>query len=319
MNILLTGSSGFIGRALLNRLQEEPDTRVFEAGRRASTCERYTCVGEINGSTDWRRALQDIQVVVHLAGRAHGVKSAGSDTTAAFQATNVDGTLNLARQAAAAGVKRFIFISSIGVNGPQTHAFAFSELARPNPQAAYAMSKYEAECALHVLRRDTPMQLVIIRPPLVYAARAPGNFHRLMKLVALGIPLPFASINNQRSMMAVENLADFICCCIKHPAAADQLFLVADGVDLSTAQLVRYLSEGMARPARLFSLPITLQRWCATLLGKRLLFDQLCGSLRVDASKSRQLLDWQPLLSPEQALRQAGREFKALQVSRADS
>ena len=315
MNILLSGSTGFIGGALRERLLAESEFGVFEAGRRPSSSASYTCVGDIDGDTDWQQALQDIQVVVHLAGRAHVVKSAAADTSAAFQTANVDGTLNLARQAVTAGVKRFIFISSIGVNGSQTHDQPFRELSPPRPQAAYAMSKLAAEQGLQALTRQTAMQLVIIRPPLVYAAHAPGNFHRLLQLAASGIPLPFAALGNQRSMLALENLVDFIRCCIVHPAAASQVFLVADGSDVSTAQLVRYLAEGMGQPARLFPLPIALLRVCATLLGKRALFDQVCGSLRIDASKGRQLLGWQPLVSPEQALRKAGREFKALQVS----
>lgn len=315
MNILLSGSTGFIGRALLDRLMSEPQLDVFAAGRQPSTSDRYTCVGDIHGDTDWRQALQGIQVVVHLAGRAHVVKSITSDTPAEFQAANVDGTLNLARQAATAGVKRFIFISSIGVNGSGTDDQPFSELSLPQPQAAYALSKHAAEQGLQALTRQTAMQLVIIRPPLVYAAQAPGNFHRLLKLAASGIPLPFAAVDNQRSMLALENLVDFICCCIDHPAAAGQLFLLSDGVDVSTAQLVRYLREGMELPARLFSLPIAVQRGCASLLGKRALFDQLYGSLCIDSSKSRQLLGWQPQVTPELALRKCAGEFKASQAS----
>lgn len=318
MNILLTGSTGFIGSALLSRLLAEPGIEVFEAGRQPSSRKHYACVGKLHTDTDWSQALKGIQVVVHLAGRAHGLDSADSDTPAAFQAANVDGTLNLARQAAAAGVQRFIFISSIGVNGAQTHGQPFSETSVPQPHAAYALSKYAAEQGLLELTWHTSMQLVIIRPPLVYAAHAPGNFRRLLRLVASGVPLPFAAVDNQRSLLALENLMDFIYRCIDHPAAAGELFLLADGVDLSTAQMVRYLREGMGQPVRLFALPMALQRGCATLLGKRALLDQLCGSLCVDASKGRQLLGWQPPVTPDQALRQAGRQFKALQASRAE-
>lgn len=318
MNILLTGSSGFIGRALLGRLQTEPGLRLFEAGRQPVSRAGYTCVGQLQADTDWSQALQNIQVVVHLAGRAHVLQSAGSDTPAAFQQANVDGALNLARQAAAAGVQRFIFISSIGVNGAQTDEHPFTELCIPQPQVAYAMSKYAAEQGLQALTQQTSMQLVIIRPPLVYAAHAPGNFRRLLQLVASGIPLPFARVENRRSMLALENLLDFIRCCIEHPAAANQVFLVADEFAVSTPQLVRYLAEGMGQPAHLFALPATLLRGCTTLLGKRALFEQVCGSLRIDASKGRQLLGWQPPVNPEQALRKAGREFKALQASRAE-
>lgn len=319
MNILLTGSTGFIGRALLSRLLAETDFRVFEAGRQSSPRAGYTCVGQIHADTDWREALQGIQVVVHLAGRAHVLNSADRDTPAAFQTANVDGTLNLARQAAATGVQRFIFISTIGVNGAQTHGLPFTELSVPQPQAAYAQSKHAAEQGLQALAQQSVMQLVVIRPPLVYAGHAPGNFKRLLKLVASGVPLPFAALNNRRSMLALENLVDFIHCCIEHPAAGNQLFLIADGADVSTLQLVRLLAEGMHQPTRLFSLPATLMRGCATLLGKRKLFDQLCGSLCIDASKGRLLLGWQPPLTPEQALRKAGREFKALQATRSES
>ena len=311
MKILLTGSTGFIGCALHSRLSAQPELSVFGAGKQAPAHERYNCVGEINGNTDWVSALQDIQVVVHLAARAHVLTAEARDKTALFRETNVDGTLNLARQAAAAGVKRFIFISSIGVNGAQTHGEAFDESASPAPQAAYAISKYQAEQGLLELCKGAAMELVIIRPPLVYGGAAPGNFQRLLKLVASGLPLPFASVNNQRSLLALENLLDFIACCITHPAAANQLFLPSDGEAPSTAQMMRYLAQGMGRKPRLFAFPVGLLRWCGGLLGRRVQFDQLCGSLLVDSSKSRDLLGWQPVVSTQQALLKAGREYQA--------
>lgn len=316
MKVLVTGATGFVGRSLFQWLSRQKDCNVVGSCRDPRQVETEALplipVGELSAETDWHAALVDIDVVVHLAARAHVLDESGGDPRAEFQRANVDGAIALANQALAAGVRRFIFISSIGVNGNVTGEHVFSEQSAPAPHAEYAHSKLEAESRLKALLDGTTMELVIIRPPLVYAGHAPGNFKRLQKLIASNIPLPFAMINNRRSMVALENLVDFIGCCIFHPLAANQLFLVADGVDVSTAQMVRYLAKGMDSRVILLPVPGRLLHWGAKLLGREGMYTQLCGSLVIDSSKSRTLLGWRPPVSPEDALVSAGRDFKAL-------
>ncbi|QIH09990.1 MULTISPECIES: NAD-dependent epimerase/dehydratase family protein [unclassified Pseudomonas] len=316
MKVLVTGATGFVGRSLLQWLLRQPNYDVVGACRspqqaRTSSPEIIS-VGELSAETDWQAALTNVEVVVHLAARAHVLKEQDADPKTKFQRTNVDGTLALATQALAAGVRRFIFISSIGVNGNFTSGQAFNETSTPAPHADYARSKLEAESRLQDLLNETEMELVIIRPPLVYAGHAPGNFRRLQKLIASNVPLPFAMVKNQRSMIALENLVDFIGCCIQHPLAANELFLISDNADISTAQMARYLAKGMGRKATLLPIPRRFLYWGAKLLGNEGLYIQLCGSLVIDSRKSRTLLGWQPPVSSEDALVTAGHDFKAL-------
>ncbi|WP_433885035.1 NAD-dependent epimerase/dehydratase family protein [Pseudomonas vranovensis] len=316
MKVLVTGATGFVGSSLLQWLSRQPGYNVVGSCRGPRRLEAgalpLIAVGELSAETDWQAALVDVDVVVHLAARAHVLDESGSDARAEFQRANVDGAVALAHQALVAGVRRFIFISSIGVNGNVTDEHAFSEESAAAPHADYAYSKCEAETRLKALLEGTSMELVIIRPPLVYAGHAPGNFRRLQKLIASNLPLPFAMINNRRSMVALENLVDFIGCCIAHPLAANQLFLVADGVDVSTAQMIGYLAKGMGSRVILLPVPGRLLHWGARLLGKEGMYTQLCGSLVIDSSKSRTLLGWRPPVSAEDALVNAGRDFKAL-------
>lgn len=313
MNILVTGAAGFIGAALAESLATRFGYNVSGSIRHipVSKAKAYSLisVGGVSKSTDWSFALRHIHVVIHLAARAH-VLGDDVDALAEFRSVNVEGALALARQALAAGVKRFIFISSIGVNGAQTFNEPFNESCAPAPHADYALSKLEAEQSLSALVKDTAMELVIIRPPLVYAGHAPGNFQRLLKIVASGAPLPFATVSNQRSMIALENLVDFIALCVEHPAAANQLFLTSDGNDVSTTEIVRYLAAGMNQKARLFSVPNALMSCGASLLGKQAIYSQLYGSLAIDSSKARALIGWKPKKTPAKALFEAGRDFK---------
>jgi nucleoside-diphosphate-sugar epimerase len=229
-----------------------------------------------------------------------------SDPLAVFRAVNVQTTLNLARQAAAAGVKRFVFISSIGVNGCQTATGKpFAEAGQSKPYNFYALSKWEAEEGLSRIASETEMEVVIIRPPLVYGLNAPGNFGSLMRAVRRGWPLPLGAVHNQRSLVALDNLVDFIITCITHPQAANQTFLVSDGQDLSTTELVRGMAHAAGLPARLLPVPVWALQAGGALLGKGDAVQRLCGNLQVDISKARRLLGWVPPVSVEEGLRRA--------------
>ncbi|MCJ1883433.1 NAD-dependent epimerase/dehydratase family protein [Pseudomonas sp. LA21] len=308
ISILVTGASGFIGSSLTNYLLEQGH-ELKAVGRSKPTTPLRFLHGELSDAALLSRALQGVDCVVHLAGRAHQLRDEARDPLASFRAVNLDLSVGLARQAAMSGVRRFVFMSSIGVNGAATGIDPFVEDAVPAPHSDYAQSKLEAEQALQMVAAEYGMELTIIRPPLVYAGHAPGNFARLLRIVAMGMPLPFGGLDNQRSMIALDNLIELIATCVVHPAAAGELFLAADGDDLSTGDLVHILAEGMGRQARLFPMPARLLSIGATLVGKRAIYTQLCESLRVDASKARRLLGWQPRKSARQALLEAGSEY----------
>jgi nucleoside-diphosphate-sugar epimerase len=323
MKILLTGATGFIGRSVLSAIKDVDGWEPIVLVRRATPDIVSTGVMSIQAHIDeefkWAASLDQVDCVIHCAGRAHVMKESAVDPLAEFRKVNLAGTIALAKGAAAAGVRRFIFLSSIGVNGAVTRSGAFNEGSLPAPAADYALSKMEAEQALLALRTETSMEIVIIRPPLVYAANAPGNFHRLLRLVDSRVPLPLAGTRNQRSMVALENLVDFIIRCVDHPAAANQVFLIADGEDLSTEDLVRHLAVGMGMSkVLLFPYPDTLLRLAARIAGRQGIYNQLYSSLVVDASRARRLLNWQPRISTQAALQKAGREYKqALKPSQA--
>ena len=242
---------------------------------------------------------------MHCAARAHIMRDEALDPLAEYRRVNVDGTLALARQAAAAGVKRFVFISSIGVNGGQTFGKPFTEEDTPQPEEPYALSKWEAEQALQTLAADSDMELVVIRPPLVYGSNAPGNFGRLINAVRRGMWLPLGAVHNRRTLVALDNLVDLILLCSHHPAAAGQIFLAGDGEDLSTTQLLRGLGDAMGRSARLLPIPVAFMALGAGLLGKKGLVNKICGDLQVDITKARDLLGWNPPLTVAQGLQKA--------------
>ena len=306
MKIILTGASGFIGRRLATALQSKPDVNLTSAVRRTVELPAAHIV-EVQGldaNTDWSTALIHQQVVIHAAARAHFMKDEVADPLAEYRRVNVNGTVNLARQAAAAGVKRFIFISSIKVNGEQTSLRPpFTAEDAPAPEDAYGISKWEAEQGLQKLASETGMEVVIIRPPLIYGPGVKGNFASMMKLVAKGLPTPLGAINNQRSLVALDNLVDLIITCIDHPAAANQVFLVGDGQDLSTTALLQGVAKAMDKPLRLIPVPASLMMLGATLLGKKAVAQRLFGSLQVDISKARDLLGWEPPITVEEGLR----------------
>jgi nucleoside-diphosphate-sugar epimerase len=248
--------------------------------------------------------------VVHLAARVHVMHDTASDPLSAFRSVNVQGTLNLARQAAAAGVKRFVFISSVKVNGESTQpGHAFTETDAPNPQDAYGLSKFEAEQGLRQIAADTGLEVVIIRPPLVYGPGVKANFAALMRAVQRGWPLPLGAVHNQRSLVALDNLVDFIVTCITHPKAASQTFFVSDGQDLSTTDLVRGMAQAAGVSARLLPVPVWVLQSGAALLGQGAMAQRLCGNLQIDISKARHLLAWAPIISIEEGLRNVVRNM----------
>ncbi len=309
--ILVTGVTGFVGKAVLQRLQADDELqRMVVAVRRGGSSwpERVLAhvTGDLEPTTDWSDALVGIAAIVHCAARVHVMHDTEIDPLAAFRATNVKGTLNLARQAAAVGVKRFVLISSIKVNGESTlPGRAFTEVAEPDPKDAYGQSKHEAEQGLRELAADTGMEIVIIRPPLVYGPGVKANFAALMRAVQRGWPLPLGSVHNQRSLVALDNLVDFIVTCIRHPQAANQTFLVSDGQDLSTTELIRGMAKASDVSARLLPVPVWMLQEGAKLLGKEDAMQRLCGNLQVDISKARTLLGWVPPVSVEEGLKRA--------------
>jgi len=306
MNILLTGATGFLGSVLVRALSRRKDMSLAVALRtqKPSLCSTTHVVGGCSSDTDWSAALAGQLVVVHALARAHIMKDEVPDPLAEYRRVNFDGTLNLARQAAAAGVKRFIFISSIKVNGEATAlGRPFTANAVPAPEDPYGISKLEAEQGLMQLAAETGMEVVIIRPPLVYGPGVKGNFASMIKLVDKGIPLPFGAVDNKRSLVGIDNLVDLIIRCIGHPAAANQVFLAGDGADLSTTELLRGVGRAMGKPARLFPVPAGMLQLGATLLGKKAMAQRLLGSLQVDISKTCELLNWKPPYTVEEGLR----------------
>nr|WP_024307845.1 SDR family oxidoreductase [Pseudomonas sp. P818] len=304
MRVLLTGATGFVGGALLRYLSTAGAYVV--AAMRSSGTRRFSEhvfeVGDISADTQWASALEGTTVVVHTAARAHISQEVSSDPLTEYRGVNVEGTLNLARQAAIAGVKRFVFISSIGVNG-NINVRPFTALDVPHPVEPYAQSKWEAEQGLWRIQQETGMELVIIRPPLVYGPEAPGNFGSLVRWIGKGIPLPLGAIHNRRSLVGIDNLVDLIVRCIDHPAAANQVFLAGDGRDLSTTELLRLVGDAMGRPARLIPVPAGVLKLSAALLGRKAMAQRLLGSLQVDISQTCETLDWQPPFTVEEGLR----------------
>jgi nucleoside-diphosphate-sugar epimerase len=306
---LVTGGQGFVGKALgFAALSKGFKVRVSsrQLVKAPPSCFEFSQVGGLGPATDWSAALQGVDALVHCAGRAHRVKDTVADPLAAFRTVNLAGTLNLTQQAVKAGVKRFVFISSIGVNGSQTPVGTpFSEADQPKPHNAYALSKWEAEQGLMQIAAETGLEVVIIRPPLVYGYNAPGNFGSLMRAVQRGWPLPLGAVHNQRSLVALDNLVDLITACITHPQAANQTFLVSDGQDLSTTELVRGMAQAAGVPTRLLSVPVWALQAGAALLGRGDAVPRLCGNLQVDISKARSLLGWVPPISVSEGLTRA--------------
>jgi nucleoside-diphosphate-sugar epimerase len=301
---LVTGASGFIGRSLCTYLARHG--QAHRAAVRESAGPGQIGIGGIDGRTDWASALRDIDVIIHLAGLAH-VRDAGPSVGADMMSINRDGTRRLAEQAAAAGVRRLVYVSSIKVNGESTGGRAGPECFRssdvPSPVGAYAASKWAAEQALHRVGGEAGLEYVIVRPPLVYGPGVGANFLRLAKLIRRGLPLPFAGVENRRSFVYVDNLVSLLVTCAEHERAAGETFLVSDGEDLSTRQLVLRIAEATGTRARLVPCPPALLRAAASLLGRREDMEKLTGSLAVDIGHTREALGWRPLVTVDEGLR----------------
>lgn len=302
--ILVTGATGFVGQATLARMQQSG--RAVRAALRApasvSAAGENAVIGHIDPDTDWRQALQNIDTVVHLAARTHVLDDSDADPLAAYRDINVLGSVRLAQQAVAAGVRRLVFLSSVKVNGEATVLSPFTETDVPAPLDAYGITKLEAENALRRIGAETGLEIVILRPPLVYGPGVKGNLLRLLALVERGIPLPLASIRNQRSLVNVDNLADAIICCVDAPAAAGSTYMVSDGEDVSTPALVGKLAAAMGRSPRLLPCPPAFLNFGAAMLGKRAMALRLTGSLVVDSSRIRRELGWQARSTLDQGL-----------------
>jgi UDP-glucose 4-epimerase len=300
MKVLVTGATGFVGNALCKHLATHGH-QVMRAVRRDATLSGDIVFSEIDGATDWAEALTGCDVVVHLAARVHMMDDTAPDPLALYQATNTDATLNLARQATQAGVKRFVYVSSIKVNG-EGRDTPYREADAAAPEGAYAISKWEAEQGLQRIAADSGLEVVILRPPLVYGPGVKANFQQLLRMVARGWPLPLGAIRNRRSLLYLGNFVDAIRVCIEHPAAAGQTFLLDDGQAVSTPELIRALSHAMGRPARLLAVPVKVLELAGTLLGKRAAVARLTGSLYVDSSAIRVRLGWMPPNTLQQGL-----------------
>lgn len=307
MNILLTGATGFVGKRLVDQINGRGVHALTCAVRRSGSAKygHEVLVDGLHADTDWSSALiGQPEVVIHAAARAHVMKDEVPDPLAEYRKVNVEGTLHLALEAAKAGVSRFIYISSIKVNGEQTpKSKPFTVENVPTPQDPYGVSKLEAENGLHEIASETEMEVVIIRAPLVYGPGVKGNFATMMKLVEKGLPLPLGAIHNKRSLVALDNLVDLIITCIDHPAAANQVFLAGDGQDISTTELLRVIGWAMGKPARLIPVHAGILLFGASLLGKKAVAQRLLGSLQVDISKARNVLGWEPPLTLEEGLR----------------
>lgn len=302
--ILLTGASGFVGQRLANTLIQKNISLVCSSRKQlhlsGAQCQ---LVDKLSATTDWRHCLEGVSTVIHCAARVHVMQDTAINPLQLFREVNVAGTLQLAKQAAAAGAKQFIFLSSVKVNGEETMpGSAFTEDCQPHPIDPYGISKLEAEQALFELGRATGMAITIIRPPLVYGPGVGANFLSLLQWVKLGIPLPLGSIRNQRSFVYVENLVSLITCCIQNRHSYNQVFLVSDGCDLSTTELLKKSAESFGVASHLLPCPTALLILLAKLSGKKSMAERLCQSLQVDISKAKQILDWSPPFTVEQGL-----------------
>lgn len=309
MRILLTGSSGFVGGAVKKYLISNshdiiaPIRVPVEMQNRQKSEKVSHFFGDINGETDWRNLLENIDTIVHCAAVADSDLATCELSVSGMRSVNTQGTLNLARQAKNSGVKRFVFLSSIKVNGEATRSGkAFKAEDNSCPRDAYGMSKFEAEAGLFQIASASEMEVTIIRPPIVYGAGVKGNFAKLIRLVEFGIPLPFSSIDNRRSFVGLDNLSSLVSLCVSHPLAGNEVFLASDGQDLSTPELLRGIAKAMEKRSRLFPCPPKVLLFAAACFGKTGLAEKLLGSLQVDISKTKHLLGWAPPVSVEEGL-----------------
>jgi nucleoside-diphosphate-sugar epimerase len=311
--ILITGASGFIGSALVTAIASQPDFCVVRASRTAQSANdgEEIRLFDLLDSTQMPR-LDDVHAVIHTAARVHVMGERMGDGLEAFRTVNVQGTIALANAAASAGVKRFIYLSSIKVNGEETvPGQPFTSFDVPAPLDAYGISKHEAEQALWAISKATGMEVVVVRPPLVYGPGVKANFASMMKWLELGLPLPLGAIDNRRSLVSVGNLVDLLIQCVRQPSAADQTFLVSDAQDLSTTQLLKQVALAIGKKPHLLPVPSWLLRMCASMLGKGNFAQRLCGSLQVDINHTCERLHWTPPFPIDASLRLTAEAFLA--------
>jgi len=314
LKVLVTGATGFVGRRLCERmlvdgwqvrgtLRTSKDATSLPAGVDAVQ------IQSIGHDTNWSSAMSGIDTVVHLAARVHVMHDTASDPLEAFREVNAHGTERLARMAADCSVRRFIYLSSVKVNGEGNNV-PYTERDTPSPEDPYSVSKWEAEQALQRVAAETGLEVGILRPPLVYGPRVKANFLRMIEVIERGIPLPLASINNRRSFIYLGNLVDAIVTSINHPKAARQTYLVSDGEDVSTQELIRRVADALGRPARLFPFPPSFMKLAGSIIGKSDAVERLLGSLVVDSSKIRRELGWMPPYTMEEGLEETAGWFK---------
>jgi nucleoside-diphosphate-sugar epimerase len=308
--VLVTGANGFIGRALCERLLADGISVRAAVRDQVATAGERVIVGDLAANPPWDEALGGVDVVVHLAGRAHVLRETAADPLAAFLRDNVEGTARLGHACVSAGVRRLVFVSSIKVNGEATYGRPFTEGDEPSPRDAYGQSKLEAETALRRICSQADLELVIVRPCLVYGPGVGGNVRRLLQVIDRGLPLPFGAIHNQRSLIGLENLCDLLLLCAREREAAGHTFLASDGRDLATPELVRLLAAGLGGSARLLSVPVVVLEAMARLTGRMDACERVCGSLQVDSTKARTLLGWRPPVTPEDGLRRTGADYR---------
>lgn len=309
MKILLTGASGFVGRSLCDRLLAE-NHRIIAPVRSHDLLPynhnlRPEKISGLQDSLDWKLMLKDVEVIIHLASRVHVMNDTSIDPLAEFRKINVGATLNLARQAVELGVQRFIYMSSIKVNGEKTLPVKpFTAEDKPAPVDPYGISKYEVEQSLAQIASETGLEVVILRPPLVYGPNVKANFLRLIKWVKLGLPLPLGSLHNQRSMVYVGNLVDAVIACLEHPSVAGETFLVSDGEDVSTPQLITMIASAMGKTSRVLPFPTAILNILGKATGKSTEVERLANSLCVDSGKIRTLLGWNPPFTMEAGIQE---------------
>lgn len=314
--VLVTGANGFVGSALCYRLQEEewPVRALIRSSHVFSNNSPFidtAFIDDIGVESDLAVHLERVRTVVHLAARVHVMQDTATNPLLEFRKVNTNGTVALANASVKAGVKRFVYLSTIKVNGERTlDDHPFNDDDPVNPDDPYAVSKWEAEQKLYQIGRETGLEIVIVRPPLVYGPKVKANFLRLLRLVDKGLLFPFASVKNKRSMIFIDNLVDFLICCIAYPAAVNETFLVSDGNDLSTPQLIGLLAKHLGKSDRLIPFPPALLKGCAKLVGKGNIAERLFESLQIDISKTKQLLNWQPPFSVDDGLMKTIKWYK---------
>ncbi|WP_136475087.1 SDR family oxidoreductase [Pseudomonas sp. DG56-2] len=311
--VLVTGATGFVGSSVVDNFSRDSSLQVLAGVRnvKANFPENVEpfLLGSLEAGTTLG-SLEGIEAIVHCAARVHVMNDQAADPLSEFRKVNVEGTLNLARRAAAAGVQRFIFISSIKVNGEGTdNRLPYTADEMPSPVDPYGISKLEAEQSLRALASESGMAVTIIRPVLVYGPGVKANFYSMMKWLQNGLPLPLANVHNKRSMVALENLVDLIKTCLDHPAAINQIFLVSDDEDLSTPELLRLTARALGGKAFLVPFPVIALTFIARLFGRPAIAARLCGTLQVDISKTRSMLEWTPPVSVDQALNTTARQY----------